>query len=361
MATTAEYKLGEFTFPRGWFAVASSSEVGREPMAIHYFGQDMVLYRGESGRVVLLDAYCPHMGTHLASGPSSGTSRSDIRMEGDNIRCPFHAWRFGPDGVCNHIPYHNGPIPPGAKIKSWTVEERYGIVFAWHDPEAGEPDFALPDWPEWDDPAWVRWDGLQHLCDLKHPIEILDNMSDVAHLDYLHGEARPSVVRYENEYRGHLLHQRQTTALTEGLAGNDTEMTTLAGYVGPGIAFGEFLEVGARQVICVTPIDDGTCRLWQAATVRSPSGKIDDQARAMREMLHEKFGSGLMSDAEIWSTKRPALNVMQLPSDGPFLQTRGWYKQFYNPRDKAGEIVARVEGVHTSKNWPAFTATEAAE
>ena len=30
MATTAEYGLGEFTFPRGWFVVAEASErVGR--------------------------------------------------------------------------------------------------------------------------------------------------------------------------------------------------------------------------------------------------------------------------------------------------------------------------------------------
>jgi 3-ketosteroid 9alpha-monooxygenase subunit A len=81
----------------------------------------------------------------------------------------------------------------------------------------------------------------------------------------------------------------------------------------------------------------------------------------MRQMLHDKFGNGLMSDAEIWSTKRPALNVMQLSSDGPFLQTRAWYKQFYNPRAKTAELLRRVEGVHTSKHWPAFTEAEAAE
>ena len=151
MATTAEYGLGPHPFPRGWFAVANSSEIGRKPMAVRYFGQDLVLYRGESGRAVMLDAYCPHMGTHLASGPNSATSTAPTHMEGDNIRCPFHAWRFGPDGVCNEIPYHDGPIPAAAKIKSWTVEERYGIVFCWHDPEEQEPDFGLIDFSEWDD------------------------------------------------------------------------------------------------------------------------------------------------------------------------------------------------------------------
>ena len=88
----------------------------------------MVVYRGESGRVVMLDAYCPHMGTHLGSGPNSHTSTSACHMEGDNIRCPFHAWRFGPDGICNDIPYREGRIPVAARLKSWPVAERYGIT-----------------------------------------------------------------------------------------------------------------------------------------------------------------------------------------------------------------------------------------
>lgn len=356
MATSAEYRLGEYSFGRGWFAVANGSEVGRKPLTLHYFGQDLVIYRGESGRVVLLDAYCPHMGTHLGSGPSSATSRSETHMEGDNIRCPFHAWRFGPDGVCNHIPYHDGPIPEQARIRSWPVQERYGVVFAWHDPEGLEPDFHVPDFPEWDDPEWVRWDRLEYLCDLNHPIEIFDNMSDVAHLDHLHGTR---VVAYENEYDGHLMHQRESAAVQEEDTMFGDTLTTLAGYVGPGIAFGKFLELQALQLICVTPIDDGTCRLWQVGMMRSPSGQVDDAARQMREVVSAQFGKGLMEDAEVWKVKKPALHVMQLPGDGPFRQSRIWYSQFFNPRAKAAEIVGRVEGTHYAKGMPPFTARAA--
>ena len=69
MATTADYKIGPQTFPRGWFMVAISSEVTDQPQGVRYFGRDFALYRGKSGRVVLLDAYCPHMGTHLSHHP----------------------------------------------------------------------------------------------------------------------------------------------------------------------------------------------------------------------------------------------------------------------------------------------------
>ena len=34
MATTAEYGLGEFTFPRGWFMVAEATELENGPIAV---------------------------------------------------------------------------------------------------------------------------------------------------------------------------------------------------------------------------------------------------------------------------------------------------------------------------------------
>ena len=102
MATARQYGLGEFTFPRGWFMVAASDQLGDRPLAVRYFGQDLALYRGKSGRVVMLDAYCAHMGTHLARNDSSFVIH-DGQIEGDSIRCPYHAWRYGPDGRCDDI------------------------------------------------------------------------------------------------------------------------------------------------------------------------------------------------------------------------------------------------------------------
>jgi 3-ketosteroid 9alpha-monooxygenase subunit A len=353
MAASAEYQLGEYAFPRGWFAVANSSEAGRKPLTLHYFGQDLVLYRGASGRVVLLDAYCPHMGTHLGSAPHSHTSESDCHMEDDNIRCPFHGWRFGADGVCNEIPYHDGAIPPAARVRSWQVQERYNIIFAWHDPEGGAPDFDLPAFPQWDDPAYVRWPGLEYLTDLKHPVEIFDNMSDAAHLHHLHGT---KVERYENEYDGPMMHQRQASRAVGEVTQIGAHLTTLAGYAGPGIAFGHFVELDAHEIICVTPIDDGTCRLWQTALARPPAGMTGAAAVQYRDGLSRQFGNGLLRDGEVWATKKPALRIMQMPGDGPFRQSRLWYSQFFNPRGKAAEIAARAQGRHYAAGIEPFTA-----
>ena len=51
------------------------------PQSVECLGQHLVLFRGESGAVSVLDAYCPHLGAHLAVGGE---------VVGDTISCPFH-------------------------------------------------------------------------------------------------------------------------------------------------------------------------------------------------------------------------------------------------------------------------------
>ena len=187
--------------------VADATQVTHEPKAVRFFGQELVLYRGRaSGRAVLLDAWCPHMGTHLARNHTSYVVRSGEQVDGDNIRCPFHRWRFGPDGHCNEIPYSTAPIPQAARIRSWRVVEIMGAVFAWHDPEDGEPDYEIPVLAEWNDPAWVRWtfDDLGVLA--CHPQEVVDNIVDAAHQAPVHGQ---DLIYFENEFLGHRVVQRE--------------------------------------------------------------------------------------------------------------------------------------------------------
>ena len=66
-------------FPTGWFALAASHEVAPGAVKpLHNFGIDLVLFRTESGQVVVTDPYCPHLGAHLGYGG---------RVEGETIRC----------------------------------------------------------------------------------------------------------------------------------------------------------------------------------------------------------------------------------------------------------------------------------
>ena len=64
-----ELEHDRIPMPNGWFAVAFSRDlVPGEVKRIHYFGQELVLFRTRSGQVAVLDAYCAHLGAHLAEG-----------------------------------------------------------------------------------------------------------------------------------------------------------------------------------------------------------------------------------------------------------------------------------------------------
>ena len=346
MATTAEYGLGDFTFPRGWFMVADAEELGDSPLPLKFFDQEMALYRGESGRVVLLDAYCPHMGTNIARNTTSFVV-IDGQIEGDSIRCPYHAWRFGPDGKCDDIPYHDGPIPKAACVRSWPVVEAMGCIFVWHDPEGGLPDYEAPLLQEWSDPSWIHWQ-IDRIGELRsHPMELIDNMADIAHLGPIHGS---TVAYYENEVRGHLLIQRQGGG-HKTLADSNTILATDTWYTGPGILLSRMTGFYDSIILIThTPIEDGLVKVWHGLLVKSENVPPTEADVAQAREFQESSRLAFSQDFEVWSAKRPCFQVLQLRSDGPYDKARAWYRQFYNPREQAAKRQARIEGIY-KVNW----------
>ncbi|MEZ4289722.1 MAG: Rieske 2Fe-2S domain-containing protein [Myxococcota bacterium] len=95
-------------FPNGWYAVGWSKDLGvGDVRRIRYFDNEMVLFRGRSGEAHVLDAYCPHLGAHLAEGG---------RVQGESVRCPFRGWEFdGASGEVSKIPYC-ARIPTRARV-----------------------------------------------------------------------------------------------------------------------------------------------------------------------------------------------------------------------------------------------------
>ena len=347
MARTEEYDLGPHTFPRGWFMVADAEEITQTPASVRFFGQDLVIYRGQSGRVIMMDAYCPHMGTHLGKNTTSFVIQDKVQVEGDNIRCPYHAWRFGPDGVCNQIPYFNGPIPASAKIRTWHVEEKYNAIFTWHDPEGGEPDYDLPVIAEWDNPSWVQW-KIDHLGQIPtHPIEIMDNMADVAHLGPTHGAPAQY---FRNEISDHVLRQLQGGTHRSLEVGALLETDTW--YTGPGVLLSRYLDSQSLMFITHTPVDDGVIQAWHGLLVPSANPVATEADIANARAYQAAACAAFSQDFEIWANKRPCFAPLAVPADGPFARVRAWYKQFYHPRAQAKAMQERLNGTYTIRGFP---------
>ena len=338
MAKAADYGLGPHTFPRGWFIVAEASELDAGPLAVRFFGQDFALYRGESGRLAMLDAYCAHMGTHLTASKSAFIVADGKQIEGDSIRCPYHGWRYGPDGKLNNIPYHE-PCPKTVALKSYEVRAVMGCVMMWFDPQGKPPLFEPPCLEEWSDPGWVHW-RLDHLDVLQiHGQELMDNMGDVQHLGPTHGAP---CEYFENEFSNHICIQRQGGFQKV----YNAYLATTTWYTGPGLLLSkqEFGDVLTYELIANTPVEDGVTKVWHGALTRAQNVPHTEADIAAARSVQAGALQAFAADFEVWRNKRPAIRIMQLRKDGPFRTVRNWYAQFYDQRTKVGQYHAKLNG-----------------
>lgn len=346
MATTQEYRLGTFDFPRGWFMVGDASQMSSGPITLHYFGQDLVFYRGESGTPHLVNAYCPHMGAHLGRNSTSYIVRDGMQIEGESIRCPFHGWRFGADGRCNDIPYSPDFKPKAAQLKTYPVIERAGIIWVWHDPEGQDPDYDLPDFEPWnkEDEGWVRWVIDDYGILPQHPTEIVDNMADYGHMGPIHGSV--DCQYFDNIFDGHRLIQRfdagHRTLTTKG----SNELLSLdTWYTGPAILQADMQGAfPSLMFIAHTPVDNGTMQVWHGLMVKMPSAEAAREKPGIAHAYQVASRDAVGQDVEIWNNKKACINPMQVPADGPYGKVRIWYSQFYNPRENAAAIQKRARG-----------------
>ena len=147
-------------YPRGWYCVGLSAELAPgEVRAVQYFGRELVLFRTQAGEARLFDAYCPHLGAHFGHGG---------KVDAEELVCPFHGWRFGAEGECTAMPYGKR-IPTKARAAAWPLRERDDVLLAWHDEQAGEPDWEMPA-HRVEDGSWSSTYAMQRKL-LGHPQE----------------------------------------------------------------------------------------------------------------------------------------------------------------------------------------------
>ena len=113
-------------------AVAEQLEKGKA-QALRVLGEDLTLYRGMSGRPYLIGGRCAHRCTVLNTGV----------IQGEQIRCMYHGWRYDGSGLCTDIPAEKQPRSRPIRIPSYPVHEYSGVVFAYLGGEP-VPTFDLP-------------------------------------------------------------------------------------------------------------------------------------------------------------------------------------------------------------------------
>ncbi len=307
-------------YARGWHCLGLASEYTEKPVKLNYFGTRLVAYRGEDGEVHILDGYCPHMGADLSEGC----------VEGNSIRCPFHSWRWGADGVCDDIPYAQR-IPPKAVIGSYPTLVQNHLLFVWYDPE-GNPPIEGQEPPRIDDlysPDWTGWQVDLMTIDTNCR-ELVDNMADVAHFAPVHGAP---VKEFKNIVDGHIY----TQVLKGGseLLAEEGELYSEATYYGPAYMTTymtgqiEGQDVESRLLVTHVPITTESFDLRFGVAVKKIPGLSDEENDAICKQYVEQNREAFYQDVHIWHTKTRVDNPVLCDGDGPINRLRQWYAQFY--------------------------------
>ena len=126
--------------PNFWYPVAVSKSVRKnKTFAATFAGERIALYRGASGKVYALEDRCAHRQVPLSMGV----------VEGEALRCCYHAWAYRGNGRISQIPYlPKGVDRPPRGVRAYPIREAYGLVFVF----PGDPEKAatttLPELPE---------------------------------------------------------------------------------------------------------------------------------------------------------------------------------------------------------------------
>lgn len=173
---------------RYWHPVGCSELITTKPRPTKVLGEELVLYRGASGRPVLMERRCAHRSLALDYG----------RVEGDCLRCPYHGWLYDKTGQCLEQPAE--PEGSGFKEKirltSYPVQEVSGLVFGYLGP-APAPVLPLYDVLRMEEGA----KGIQIRNVSANWLNHVENIVDISHLAWLHGHSFPAYGARKVTYR----------------------------------------------------------------------------------------------------------------------------------------------------------------
>lgn len=162
-----------------WYVAEWSHNVKDRPVKTRMLGQNFVLFRDSLGQIKCLSDVCLHRGGSLGNG-FIGTNKKDC------VACPYHGWEFNGEGSVEYIPSlgENGVISSKARVDSYPVEERYGMVWVFMGDLEESQRYPIPAFAEFDDP---RWKAVQCEFTWKASAErIVENGIDIAHAAFVH-------------------------------------------------------------------------------------------------------------------------------------------------------------------------------
>jgi len=238
---------------RYWQPVAVSEELGAgdAPLAVRLLGEDLVLFRDESGAPGLLGLHCAHRGADLSYG----------RIEDGGLRCIYHGWLYDRGGQCLEQPGEPAGSTFYQRIKqpAYPCVEAGGLILAYLG--GGEPPLLTP-YEFLSAPAGRR--SVQKQLSECNYLQGNEGNFDPQHLGMLHRHdrvKRGSAAWHHSEFRQATMETEETEfgvrVYTVIPVEPDENLVALHNFVMPNLsAFSTGTTVDGYGVNWHVPIDD---------------------------------------------------------------------------------------------------------
>ncbi|WP_295225183.1 aromatic ring-hydroxylating dioxygenase subunit alpha [uncultured Brevundimonas sp.] len=273
----APSKAGAQPFGKGfvtdaWYFVALGRDVAPASLKRYeIMGEPVLIGRTRAGQVYAMRDICPHRAAPLSAG-----KLVEKPGEGETVECPYHGWRFRPDGVCAAIPslvedqaFEANRI----RVRSYPVRESQGLVFVWMVSDARnpmEPDHEPPVFPGVVGGEAKLVEAMDFDSHIDHAVV---GLMDPAHGPYVHQQWW-----WRSE---HSMHEKSKAfaptefgwAMVRHAPSSNSRLYKILGgapateitFRLPGFRW-EHIQVGEKQVLaltCLTPITDTKTRITQ--------------------------------------------------------------------------------------------------
>jgi 5,5'-dehydrodivanillate O-demethylase oxygenase subunit len=160
---------------RFWQPVHLAGELAPgHAVPIRLMGEDLTLYRGESGVPHVLAFRCAHRGMQLSAG----------WVEGDCLRCSYHGWMYDGSGQCVQQPAEDPAFAAKVRLAAYPTREYLGLVFTF----LGDAPTPLPRYP-WFERGLERADGVLQASSYTRRCNYFQNVEnnvDELHLPFTH-------------------------------------------------------------------------------------------------------------------------------------------------------------------------------
>jgi phenylpropionate dioxygenase-like ring-hydroxylating dioxygenase large terminal subunit len=174
--TSGHAKQNRFVGNTWYVAMFSADLAAGQLLPRTILNEPILFFRKEDGSVAAITDRCSHRFAPLSMGKL---------LPGDRVQCIYHGVEFGPHGKCVKNPHGNGVISNAAHLKSYSVVERYSLIWIWMGEKAADP-ATIPDYSCLDNRPALHVTRPGYLKVAANYELVVDNLLDLSHISYVH-------------------------------------------------------------------------------------------------------------------------------------------------------------------------------